>query len=555
VIYFANDPWSAEETGWGSWVATSAWLADVGGDYGVGSGAAYMGSVNLNQNAPASETDAQIQALIGGLFSTATLPQPDASNIYLIYFPLGSSVSGPTGGSSCVPGGFLGYHHWFNYGSTSVTYGVMVDCGGGLIDYNHPDPAATEIVSSHELMEAATDPFGLAYFANGTGADGYRIKDQSNPWFSIGDEVGDLCSGTSYQDPDAGFWAQRIWSNSAAQSATGSPCRPIPPGEVYYSLSGATKSVLVSPGRSVDFTLTGWSSAATNAWCLAGGPQAKPGYFNSTIALVSGNASTINNGDSLVVKLGVPSDAGPPPPDVSGDVGLTYGATWFVSTDCDGGVVSNWPIQLVIPPVGQICTPPTGGVVDSCARFALVCTSVGSGSSCQLPVEFGACAPSVGCEQPSDCVALQTADGGLQNVCAQPCQQSADCVDPTTNCQPIQGQNLCNAVYCGPGTSNGAGYFAACNNTGAGDGTCLPVQGSGGLYGLCVAGGSATVGGNCQGFRTGTGPGLCSVGSACLGYSSTGYACAPLCSTGVATANGGGPTCQSGDLCVPVGNA
>jgi hypothetical protein len=235
--------------------------------------------------------------------------------------------------------------------------------------------------------------------------------DPTNPFFSIGDEVADLCDllTSVYEDPDAGFYAQRVWSNSAALAGTGDPCIPVPAGETFFALTGPLGFAYASPGQGLEVSLTAWSTGPTSSWCVDGvwaGDDFQPNVTNVT------SSNPMENGGSLSFTISVPSNVSPPAPDVNNDVPVLYGAEWVESSDCDGGPESIWPVQLGLPPVGQGCNVPSGGAADLCAPYGLVCTPGNPITSCQLPGAATACLPTVGCQDAGSC-----SDGGSGFYC------------------------------------------------------------------------------------------------------------------------------------------
>ena len=88
-----------------------------------------------------------------------------------------------------------------------VFYGVIPDQGGACAGGCGPSPVAdgTTDVSSHELIEAVTDPgVGLAK----SNASPLAWYDQSNG------EIGDICSGSGDSATEAGYTVQLEWSNA-----------------------------------------------------------------------------------------------------------------------------------------------------------------------------------------------------------------------------------------------------------------------------------------------------------------------------------------------------
>jgi hypothetical protein len=142
------------------------------------------------------------------LATPGKLPPPDDDTIYIMYFP--DRIDPSDGqGSSCVQpmGDYCAYHASYTDGTgQNVRYAVMPDmdaagCSGGCGPVGF---ISVTDVSSHELIEAVTDP------DNGTGwAD-------PNPSQSLNcGEIGDICAtgGTMEVGVVGGFSVQKEWSN------------------------------------------------------------------------------------------------------------------------------------------------------------------------------------------------------------------------------------------------------------------------------------------------------------------------------------------------------
>jgi hypothetical protein len=139
------------------------------------------------------------------------------------------------GSKSCQE--FCAYHSTYNKGSTTIQYGIMPDQGGACASGCGPSSNALDnltMVSSHELIEAVTDPqVGLAT------TDGPPLG-----WYdSNNGEIGDICvtgdsveqgSTTSHGNTHA---VQTEWSNKQGKCAdhgSGS-CTPSCSGKVCGS--------------------------------------------------------------------------------------------------------------------------------------------------------------------------------------------------------------------------------------------------------------------------------------------------------------------------------
>lgn len=146
-------------------------------------------------------TDEQIQAELEKQIDAGVLPKPDSNTLYMIHFSKDIQIT-IEGMTSCFS--FGGYHNGVkNPKHGDLFYGVMPECsvfGDSGFD-------SITYVSSHELIEAITDPFPTP---------------GSNPAFpqawntSDGSEITDICngSGTTLKGPKADYSISLNWSNS-----------------------------------------------------------------------------------------------------------------------------------------------------------------------------------------------------------------------------------------------------------------------------------------------------------------------------------------------------
>jgi hypothetical protein len=152
-------------------------------------------------------TDAQIQAFLTGLFNSGNLPKPTANTYYPVHFPAGVHITASDGSRSCVT--WCAYHGTYVYHGVNVNYGVIPDqaacfggCGGNFQLVNN-----LTSVSSHELVEATTDPgVGLAT----------RIAPPLAWYDANNGEIGDICNGQQATITANGhtYVVQKEWSNS-----------------------------------------------------------------------------------------------------------------------------------------------------------------------------------------------------------------------------------------------------------------------------------------------------------------------------------------------------
>jgi hypothetical protein len=338
----------------------SAYWKAVASEYGVGTltGATPIDIVDAPD---AIITDAEIQSWLVSRFD-GTHPEfgntPIAGAVYTLFYPptttiyLGSApvqndggieggvpeggTKGPRAQASCKS--FGGYHQDVHVKGVPVAYAVIPQCAtfGPL--------TGVDVVTgtpSHELVEAATDPYPITKPAYAS------VDDAHISWsFALGaGEVGDMCAqydSSFYKDSEIGYVVQRSWSNAAA-AAGKEPCVPVPASEVpYFNASprldddvsltiGLTKGINVPVGKSKTMELDLFSSAPMSgpmtvdiAAFGSGGTSTPP----VTFAL---DKATGVNGDKITVT--VTSNAA---------AASRLGATTFVITSTVGADKHYW---------------------------------------------------------------------------------------------------------------------------------------------------------------------------------------------------------------------
>jgi hypothetical protein len=150
------------------------------------------------------EVAGELKRLIGA----GTLPANDENTLYMVYFPPGVDITLDTS-TSCVE--FCAFHNTSTLNGKNLYYGVMPDLGGGCATGCGASSQFNNLtsVSSHELVEAVTDPaVGLAQTVGAPMA-----------WYdAIGGEIGDLCNA---EQETMGDWTvQRQWSNKEGACIT-----------------------------------------------------------------------------------------------------------------------------------------------------------------------------------------------------------------------------------------------------------------------------------------------------------------------------------------------
>ena len=211
--------------------ASSYWKGNVA-EYGVGP--ATMGvPVHFPTTptflAPSSTADdSALQAWLTQEIASGALPAYTPGTIYILFTPDGTSIT-LQGGTSCTE--FGGYHNEVSVTSVQQAPSAVVPrCAsyGGLTGMDVISGSA-----SHELIEAATDPFPQTKPAYA------QVDDKDIGWMILlgGGEIGDMCAqnvDAFFQPPDLAYTVQRTWSNKAAL-ASADPCIPAPTGLVYFN--------------------------------------------------------------------------------------------------------------------------------------------------------------------------------------------------------------------------------------------------------------------------------------------------------------------------------
>jgi hypothetical protein len=154
-----------------------------GTDQTIGRGT-FAGALKIAPiNGSSSLTDEQIQAELEAQIAAGKLPAATDDSLYMIYFPSGISIS-IAGQRSCSS--FCAYHEGFKSAKTgaSIYYGVMPVCGFGCGVAGSTFDSMS-VVSSHECIEAVTDPFP-------TPGDKPAYPQAWND--AGGQEIGDLCA-------------------------------------------------------------------------------------------------------------------------------------------------------------------------------------------------------------------------------------------------------------------------------------------------------------------------------------------------------------------------
>ena len=285
IATMAGDPNTDAAIAFGQWVATSNWLSTVGADYGVHDGT-YVGHATVTAPTAAPLTYDDYARWVTSLLTSGALSPPTSPDaLYVIFTPEGFG-----GDTTCMYG--TGFHNETTFEGAPIAYAIVFNCTSPTQPYPFP---YIEETASHEVIEAATDPRPTTH-------PGWVFNDPMSPQYIIG-EVGDLC-GAEEMTID-GHLVQRAYSNTAA-ARDGDPCVPEDPSTgPYFSVDLSPKTTqLATPGSTVHYTLTGWSSAPTSDWNIYLQPDTNDANANAVLS-----SMTMNNGGTATLDVIVPSTA------------------------------------------------------------------------------------------------------------------------------------------------------------------------------------------------------------------------------------------------------
>ncbi len=215
-----------------SQLTTAAYWGQTTAEYGVGP-LSVDTPRSLGATAPKSIEETALLKLIDQNFSDPTSGWGPASadTVYLVVIPAGTQFYYNSGGSkvSCC-GDYDGYHDQTTLAGVTAAYAITCACPGEVDGVATVDQLASTI--THELIEAATDPFvqdNPAYESPG---------DPDAAWSNITEgEVADMCednADTLVNAPGVDYLVCRSWSNKNAK-ASQEPCVPAPDSAPYFA--------------------------------------------------------------------------------------------------------------------------------------------------------------------------------------------------------------------------------------------------------------------------------------------------------------------------------
>ena len=255
-------------------------------------GVHFGGTLALAAAVELKDVDGLAQALASGTVAiqgtdAGAAPVVDGNTVFALFYPTSTTISEAQGYDSCQS--FGGYHADTNVtlpsGQVNFTYALVPRC---------PDFYASEGLTgvdevtaglSHELVEAATDPFTETKAAYLAADDDHKV------WGVVlaASEAGDMCSWEmpSVAIPNGvDLKTSRIWSNVAAKAGH-DPCVPAPSDPYFNAVPDLSEDVsipeyisygadgkLVSGGKTKGVKLAVGESATVDLVIYSDGPTA-----------------------------------------------------------------------------------------------------------------------------------------------------------------------------------------------------------------------------------------------------------------------------------------
>ena len=234
-ILYASDAGGADIMAFLQELASTSYWSQTTSEYGVGP-LTILPAIVLTTAAPTTITDAMLESNLAAntAGSYPAWGAADPSTIYLFVMPPGS-VEHDDEGACCTD--YDGYHYEANVGSGSGTGAVSVPYAVSCACPGFDGPGVTDLQErtidmSHELIEAATDPFPDSDPAL------TQEDDADIVWTFVTDgELADMCElndDANVIPPGSTYMVQRSWSNVAAQSFQ-NPCVPVVTTTPYFN--------------------------------------------------------------------------------------------------------------------------------------------------------------------------------------------------------------------------------------------------------------------------------------------------------------------------------
>ncbi len=274
------------------------WLSEYNvGSYKIGRGS-FIGFYEDSKSTTTSISldDTDIGPYLDGLISAGKIPAPDANTIYQIYFPSNVSIT-LMGQQSCQV--FCAYHNGWTHNGQRARYSVIPDvtvspCAGGCGTSTNQFDNLTS-VSSHELIEAVTDPDDNTAWVDPTQGCG---------------EIGDICNGeqcktaggtptTTCPTSDV---VQLEWSNSLNACIAQNPAVMV--NDFSVAVSPKTLSVPAGGMATQTLTLTKTAGSADTVKLTAMAPTGLTVSFSPTSATSAGGTSMVTVAAASTAMIG-----------------------------------------------------------------------------------------------------------------------------------------------------------------------------------------------------------------------------------------------------------
>ncbi len=163
-------------------------------------------------------TDAQLQTELSKVVAAKGWPK-GMNTMYFVYFPPNVTTCTDVTSSQCSGTVYCAYHSSLGSGSSTLLYANMPYDGiSGCTSGQSPNgnaAADSELnVTSHENIEAVTDPLGTAWYDS----SGQEIGDKCN--FTFGSALGGA-PGAQYNEQisSGNYYLQEEWSNASSACA------------------------------------------------------------------------------------------------------------------------------------------------------------------------------------------------------------------------------------------------------------------------------------------------------------------------------------------------
>jgi len=289
-VFFANDAYQTQVEDFLAKLAGSTYWTATTSEYGVG--ALTVAPSIVTTDAPPTTIDTT------GIEAFLAKQTAGANDVFAVFYPASTTIDDPTFGKSCTD--FNGFH-WQGITNAQLVYAVIPRCAsaGALTGFD-----AISASLSHELVEAATDPF-----LESAPAWAFADIDHAIWSFVPGAEVADMCDlePQSFQPLVGTYWVQRSWSNASALAGH-DPCVPVlaQPYFVaapvltakqqitYQSQVTTTNGVQIAVGDTKTIAVQLFSDAPTSDWTVDAIDVNQPSGFTFTW-----DRQTGNNGDTL----------------------------------------------------------------------------------------------------------------------------------------------------------------------------------------------------------------------------------------------------------------